>query len=150
MKFVTKFAYTILLSCLAAVPIAWQLDKPAVAQADTPSQTPTAQQAEQPVTYSYVAQPGDSYSHIARKAIQTYGKKTNTNISQAAIIFAETNLTLAAGSPGLVINQKVNIVESVVKQWVEKAKNLTPAQQAAWQYYVQFVDFKTDRVGQAL
>jgi LysM repeat protein len=52
-------------------------------------------------TFDYVAQSGDSYSLIARKAVQTYGVINSVNLSGAQIIFVETNLTLAAGSPVL-------------------------------------------------
>ncbi len=103
---------------------------------------------EASVEYSYVAQAGDSYTKIARKAIQTYGFKKKVSISQAKIIFAETNLTQEAGSPRLEIGQKVSIKESVVKKWVDSAQKLSAAQEAAWQYYVQFVDFNTSAIGQ--
>ena len=98
--------------------------------------------------YSYVAQPGDSYTEISRKAVQTYGAINKVNASQAGIIFAETNLTLAAGSPELNLGQKVEIKESDIHQWVDKAQDLTDAQESAWNYYVQFVNFNTDSVGQ--
>ena len=98
-------------------------------------------------SYSYIAQPGDSYTKMARKAIQTYGKKAKVNISQAGIIFAETNLTIQAGSPILEISQKVEFKESVVKSWVEKALKLSDAEKSAWNYYVQFVNFNTDKIG---
>ena len=100
-------------------------------------------------TYSYVAQSGDSYTKIARKAVQTYGAINKVNLSQAGIIFAETNLTLAAGSPELNLGQKVEIRESDIHQWADKAQDLTDAQEAAWDYYVQFVNFNTDKVGES-
>ncbi len=103
----------------------------------------------QAVVYTYTAQPGDTYSYIARKAVQTYGKKATVKLSQAQIVYAETNLTLQAGLPMLVADQKVEINESTVKQWVDKARTLSADEQAAWQYYVQFVDFNTDHVGTA-
>jgi len=100
------------------------------------------------VEYNYVAQAGDSYTKIARKAVQTYGHKNKVSISQAKIIFAETNLTQEAGSPALEIGQKVSVKESIVKKWVDSAGKLNAAQQAAWQYYAQFVDFNTNAIGQ--
>ena len=111
--------------------------------------TPSAQEQATDVTYSYVAQPGDSYTKLARKAVQTYGAKHNVNVSQAGIIFAETNLARQAGSPQLNISQKVDIKESVVKDWVDKATRLSDAQKAAWGHYIQFVNFDTSQVGEA-
>lgn len=99
--------------------------------------------------YSYTAQPGDSYTKMARKAIQTYGLTNKIDIGQAGIIYAETNLTRAAGSPELNEGQKVEIKAEDVHQWADKAKSLTDAQKAAWNYYVQFVNFNTNNVGQS-
>ena len=100
-------------------------------------------------SYKYKAQAGDSYSVLARKAIQTYGIDSKTNLSGAQIVFAETNITNAASSPSLALHQEVAINKNTVKAWVDKAKQLTPAQQAAWNYYVPFVDFNTNKNGQS-
>ncbi len=109
------------------------------------------QQSEnsQSQTYTYTAQPGDSYSLMARKAIQTYGINNKVNLSEAQIIFAETNITQAAGSPVLTQGQKIEIKESTVKEWVEKAGSLSDAQKAAWDVYAQQANFNTDKVGQS-
>lgn len=100
-------------------------------------------------TYDYVAQPGDSYSLIARKAVQTYGIVNNVNLSQAQIIFVETNLTQKAGSPELNEGQKVQVSVKDVEEWVNKAKDLTQAQQAAWSVYAANANFNTNSVGQS-
>jgi hypothetical protein len=113
------------------------------AQTNNPSSA-----SAKPITYAYTAQQGDSYTLMARKAVQTYGKKAKIKLSAAKIIYAETNLTQQAGSPHLHVTQKVNITESTVKQWVDKAQALTPQQEAAWNYYVQFANFNTDKVGE--
>ncbi|MBI4033864.1 hypothetical protein HY379_02590 [Candidatus Saccharibacteria bacterium] len=99
--------------------------------------------------YSYIAQPGDSYTKMARKAVQTYGLKNKVNVSPAGIIFAETNLTRGAGSPQLNLGQKVEIKDSTVHDWVDKAQKLTDAQETAWNFYVQFVNFDTKNVGES-
>lgn len=99
--------------------------------------------------FEYTAQPGDSYSLMARKAVQTSGFETSTNLSEAQIIFVETNLTVLAGSPKLNLGEKVSISKELVKQWSEKAKELTDAQQARWQVYANNANFNTDAVGEA-
>lgn len=99
--------------------------------------------------YSYTAQEGDTYSQIARKAVQTYGIRENVKLTPAEIIFAETNLTQQAGSPVLEVGQKVTLEKSSIKEWVQKAEKLTDEEQAAWQVYVPYVDFNTNAVGQA-
>lgn len=98
--------------------------------------------------YNYVAQPGDSYTKMARKAVQTYGIQTGTNLSGAQIVFVETNLTKLAESPVLALGDAVTIQQSVVSEWVEKAGQLTEAQTAEWQVYADKVDFNTNAVGE--
>lgn len=98
--------------------------------------------------YTYKAQEGDSYSQLARKAIQTYGITEKAKLSQAQIVYAETELTQKAGSPILEIGQKVTIKDSDVKSVVERAKKLDATTLAAWQAYVPYVDFNTDNVGE--
>lgn len=107
------------------------------------------EQVDQTGKFVYVTQPGDSYTLMARKAVQTYGKKFDVQVSPAGIIYAETNLTLVAGSPHLEVGQEVSIDEALVKDWVDRAQALSDNEEAAWEYYVQFVDFNTDRVGEA-
>lgn len=99
-------------------------------------------------SYTYKAQPGDSYTEIARKAVQTYGIDNNVNLTQAGIVFAETNLTNDAGSPELEVGQEVKISKGSVKKYAEEAGKLSDSQQKAWNYYVAFVDFNTNSVGQ--
>lgn len=99
-------------------------------------------------SYDFVAQPGDSYTQMARKAVQIYGIETQTNLSTEQIVFVETNLTQAAGSPALEIGQKVTLSKALVSEWVAKAITLTDAQKAAWHPYTIGVDFNTNSVGE--
>lgn len=116
----------------------------AVAAAENQSTKPAAA-----ATYKYVAQSGDSYTQMARKAIQTYGIKNKVKLSYAKIIAAETWATQEAGSPYLDLGQAVEIKDSTVKANVEKAQKLTAAEEAAWDVYSATVDFNTNAVGQA-
>jgi hypothetical protein len=117
--------------------------------AEQPKTTPVAASASKETVYSYTAQAGDSYSLMARKAVQTYGIKNKVKLSQAKIVAAETNLTLEAGSPYLDLGQKVELKESSVKSWVEKAQKLSAADEAAWNVYAQGANFNTNAVGQS-
>lgn len=100
------------------------------------------------VTYKYVAQSGDSYTLMARKAIQTYGIKNKVKLSRAKIIAAETWMTQEAASPYLNLSQGVELKEASVKSYVEKAQKLTADQEAAWGAYVSGANFNTSAVGQ--
>lgn len=111
----------------------------------------TAKPAEQKkeAAYKYVAQPGDSYSKMARKAVQTYWKKSAAKLSNAKVLAAETWLTQEAGSPLLNKGQTVELKESAVKAAADKAVKLTAAQEAKWQAYVVGVNFNTSAVGES-
>lgn len=99
-------------------------------------------------SYEYTAQAGDSYSVLARKAVQTYGIENKVNLSQAQIIAAETWITQAANSPILNQGQKVTIAKADVKKFVEQAQKLTSAEQALWQPYTVGVNFDTSNNGE--
>lgn len=99
-------------------------------------------------SYKYVAQDGDNYSQMARKAIQTYGITNKVRLSQAKIIAAETWITQAAGSPYLELGQGVELKESTVKDNVDKAQKLSATDEAAWAMYTSNANFNTNAIGQ--
>lgn len=106
-------------------------------------------QQDDGASYDYVAQPGDSFTLMARKAIQTYGITEDVGLNNAQIVYAETMLTQEAGSPRLDVGQEVSIPQNRVREWVQNAQELSEEQIEAWQYYVQFVDsFNTNDVGE--
>ena len=142
MKLLTLFKLTVVLAVALAAAWIFGTNNQQVAAHEISS-------SQEDEVYSYVAQPGDSYTKIARKAVQTFGISEKIDLSQAAIIFAETNLTKAAGSPALDVGEKVEIKVPTLNEWVDKAQDLTDAQEAAWNYYVQSVDFNTNDVGQS-
>lgn len=150
MRLLTGFKLAAFTAALAAV-LAVQADTPPAMAQELPPEQIHAQQeqhSENSNAYTYIAQPGDSYSQMARKAIQTYGIVHNITMSPAAIVFAETGLTQAKGSPLLTEGQEIVINETDVQHWVEAAQNLSQDQQAAWAYYAQFADFNTNAVGE--
>jgi hypothetical protein len=150
----TKLKLAALFAVLAAVPFvagmyserasAHEAQHTEVAQAQVPQPALATEEA-----YSYTAQTDDSYTLMARKAIQTYGINANVNLSPAQIIYAETLLTQEASSPLLTVGQKVTIKTSTVKNWVDKAGALSAEAKTAWQAYANGVDFNTNHVGQA-
>ncbi|HSH18704.1 MAG TPA: hypothetical protein VK978_04965 [Candidatus Saccharimonadales bacterium] len=109
---------------------------------------PNPQTAQPTASYVYVAQPGDAYSKMARKAVQTYGKKFKINLSLPQILFAETNLTQQTGSPYLTEGQQVTVSEATVRQWVDRARQLDAAAVERWAAYVPGVNFNTNDVGE--
>lgn len=120
----------------------------ATAQEENQEQAQQPQQEESAVeNYTYTAKSGDSYTVLARKAVQTYGINNSVNLTPAEIIFVETNLTQAAGEPLLDVGEDVTVDGNLVAEWVKKAQELTEAQEALWQQYVSGVDFDTSNNG---
>lgn len=142
-KFTAVFAFS-----LFAFVGSLLLTPASVSAAEASESKPAAAQ-NTPVSYSYTAQAGDSYTKLARKAVQTYGKKNKVNLTQAQIVFAEATLTANAGSPVLNLGEKRAFLETDIKSVVESAQKLTASQAAAWNTYVKYVNFNTDLVGQA-
>ena len=99
-------------------------------------------------TYAYTAQPGDSYSVLARKAVQTYGLVNNVKLSLAEILAAEAKLTTDASAEYLNEAQSVNISQSDVKAAIDHAQGLSDDEEAAWAEYVPYVDFDTRKNGE--
>jgi hypothetical protein len=110
--------------------------------------TTEADKAAASAVYNYTAQAGDSYTVLARKAVQTYGVNEKVQLTQAQIIAAETQLTVNAGSIELNEGQTVAIAKSAVKAAVDAAKKLSADVLAAWEVYVPYVDFNTSAAGQ--
>lgn len=150
-KLLTLTALCFVFAAFLAVPVYADGEGDHSHEETTVSQETEQNQAEQTEVkeaYSYVAQVDDSYTVLARKAIQTYGIETSTNLSGAEIVFAETHLTQDAGGELLNEGQEVSIDKEDVKKVVEEAQKLSDAEEAAWDYYVQFIDFNTDAAGQ--
>ncbi|MCA9332117.1 hypothetical protein KC968_04235 [Candidatus Saccharibacteria bacterium] len=153
MKHITNLKFVALFAFLVAIPfVAGAYSERAYAEEKTTQKqeqkADTKEEAKEEPTFAYIAQPGDSYSLMARKAIQSYGIVNKVNLSQAQIIFAETMLTQEAGSPSILVGQKVVIKQSTVKNWIEKAQKLSDKEKAAWNVYAQGANFNTDNVGE--
>ena len=112
-------------------------------------ETDKKEAAKVAAVYNYTAQAGDSYSVLARKAVQTYGINEKVALTSAQIIAAETQLTIDAGSIELNEGQTVALDKVAVKAAVDAAKKLTGDVLAAWEAYVPTVDFNTNAAGQA-
>lgn len=110
----------------------------------------TEQSEEAPAeSYEFTAQPGDSFTKLARKAVQIYSIDNNVNLNQAEIVAAETFLTIDSGSPSVDAGEKVSIPKDKVKAAVDKAEALDKESEQRWEKYVANVNFNTDNVGEA-
>lgn len=103
---------------------------------DTPDTTKDTSSNSSNGDYSYTAVSGDAYSWFARKAVSSYMSSAKVDLSPAQRLAAEADLTTRAGSPLLEIGQQVTLSAAGVKAAVDAARQLSGAQQAAWQAYV--------------
>lgn len=143
MKFIKTISKLMTVSAFVAVGLVALTTSDTTHATDKPTETPAKVAA-----YKYVAQPGDSYSQMARKAIQTYGINEKVKLTLAQIVYAETKLTEAAGSPYLAVGQVVELKHADVKSWADSAQKLSAADANAWQTYVAYIDFNTNAVGE--
>ena len=129
-------------------PIQAAVEAPKAAAAEVNAETKPPANNSKKKTYEYIAQPGDSYTVLARKAVQTYGILNKVKLSLAQIIAAETTLTVNGGSQLLNEGQNVNFDTTTVKSAIDGAQKLSAADLANWQQYVADVDFNTNKAGQ--
>lgn len=108
----------------------------------------TSQDDEPAITYSYIANSGDTYAQFVRKAVQTYGLKYDENLGVGRIIAIETRVSEQSGWPLLNEGQTVSFSEGLVKAWVDEAKRLSDADVAAWATYAPYVNFDTRGIGE--
>lgn len=86
-------------------------------------------------TYVFIAGTGESFSALARRAIAS----TDSELSTAERIAAETRLTQEAGAENLDVAQQLSLEKSDVAEAIEWAEGLSAEEKAAWQYYADMV-----------
>lgn len=99
-------------------------------------------------TYTYVANPGDAYSQLVRKAVQTYGIKHDVNLAVGKIIAIETRVAEQSGWPMLNEGQTVSFSEGLVKAWIDEVKDMSEVDVAAWATYAPYINFDTRSIGE--
>ena len=101
------------------------------------SSSKTSSKSDQPGSYTFTAQPGDSYTLFARQAIQQ--SKSGAKLSPAQKVAAETKLAAAANWPAVNLGQTVKIDATDLKQAIDFAIKLSPAELSAWQPFADLI-----------
>ena len=109
---------------------------------------PAVKDASPTTQYHYVAQPGDTYTQMVRKAVQTYGIIHKKEIGQPRIVAIETKASSAAGWPILSEGQSLEFTESNIAALVEAAMSMPEAEVAAWSQYTPYINFDTRMIGE--
>lgn len=134
---------SLIVAGLAAVFVWVGATPQASAQEAQPEPQPTEQtSAPAPTQYEFIAQPGNSMSVMARRAVQLYDQKTEAvNLPEPCIVMAETNIVQNLGPRWLAVEENFKIDESLVADFAQKANNLTEEQRAAWKVYSDNAEF---------
>lgn len=115
------------------------------AASDATSQTKSAHsssnkirpESDQSSSYTFTAQSGDSYITLVRQAIQQ--SKSGAKLSSAHKVAAETKLAVTANWPAIKLGQTVTIDATDLKQAIDFAINLSPAELSAWQPFADLI-----------
>ncbi len=106
-----------------------------------------AQNQEAVASYEFVAQPGNSMSVMARRAVQLYDEQSaDISLPEPCIIAAETKIVQASNPRHLAIGENVRFDGSVVAEQARIAATLTEDQKAAWSVYSNNANFDTSNV----
>lgn len=97
----------------------------------------TSPESDQPGSYTFTAQSGDSYITLARQAIQQ--SQSGAKLSPAQKVAAETKLAAVANWPAINLGQTVTINATDLKQAIDFAINLGPAELSAWQPFADLI-----------
>lgn len=97
----------------------------------------TSPESDQPGSYTFTAQSGDSYITLARQAIQQ--SQSGAKLSPAQKVAAETKLAATANWPAINLGQTVTINATDLKQAIDFAINLSPAELSAWQPFADLI-----------
>lgn len=100
------------------------------------SSVSAASQQQTGANYVYTAQPGDSYTELARASIIRYDLDTeDIDLNAAQVTASETWVTQDAGSPAIYVGQEVLVPKESVQKYSEKAASLSDEVKNKWQVY---------------
>lgn len=93
-------------------------------------------------SFKYIATSGQCLTILVRKSLIIYNKNiAKRQISNAAIIYAETNIVNDMGSREIDINETINIDNILLEKYSKLSEQLTAEQLDNWQYYADNADF---------
>lgn len=96
--------------------------------------------------YQFVADRGDSQSILVRRALQLYADATNTELSEAATIYCETNIVQDLGSHWLEVGEELSVPVSSLQQYIENSRELSDQEIANWQTWANQATFNLEHV----
>lgn len=97
-----------------------------------------------PEEYEYEVKSGNNLTILVRRALQLFDQaKAEIQLSEAQMIYCETNIVQSMGAPDLIYpGDAIKVDAEQVADFAASSQDLTPAQTAAWQFYADQADFE--------
>lgn len=110
-------------------------------------QAPAQNEQKASQNYDYVAKRSNNLTLLVRRSLQLYDESNGQiSLSEAQIVYAETNIVRQLGSYGLNVGQEVNVPADLVAQFATSSQNLSEAQVAAWGRYARVASFDLSHI----
>lgn len=130
-----------LIALLVALFLILAVANPAHAESINQSQV-DAPQTSTPQTFEYIARRSNNLTLLVRRSLQLHDESNDQiNLSEAQVIYAETNIVRQLGSFQLDVGQEVSVPIDLVKQFAQSSQSLTERETAAWNKYARRADF---------
>lgn len=125
--------------------------QPTQAQAG-PSQT-TAANDDQfiPENYEYSVVTGNNMTLLVRRSLQLFDQASSSlSLSEAQVIYAETNVAQDLGARDLIFpGESLSVDSTLIAKYASASQQLAPNTLAAWQVYADNADFDLSRIAAA-
>ncbi len=96
-----------------------------------------------PDVYRYVVQPLDNMSKLTRRSITLYDEGNDSmELTQAQVIFVETNVVQDLGPKLLDIDESFEVSREMIEKYTVLAPGLSETTQAAWDNYASTATFE--------
>lgn len=104
-------------------------------------------EAPKPAAYDYETPKGGSLTLLARRSLQLYDKENESlQLTEAGVIYAETNIVNKIGRKPLETGERVSINKSDVEEFAKKSVELSPGLLARWEKYAKRANFNLNHI----
>ncbi len=104
-------------------------------------------QPEPVQNYQYKVEESNNLTRLVRRSLQLYDERDSSlAMSEAQIIYAETNIVQKLGAYQIDVKQVVDVPSDLVAEFAKNSQNLSEKQLATWSKYVSRADFDLDNI----
>lgn len=100
-----------------------------------------------PASYNYIVQPCGNMSVLVRRSVTLYDEGNDSiELTQAQVLFVETNVVQQMGPRLLDINENFEVSTSLMENYIAQAPGLSAAAINAWDGYASTANFALDDI----